>query len=182
MHQADLASKDRGEAFAGHEEAARPGRADLAQDIGRDHRRSDAQLHLAKGQARRLGGNHDIAHRQQAQPAAHRSTIHPRHHRRGEEIDRVEDQRQLSGLPFIALLRRLDRRLHHRQIRTRAERLARTRQNHARKLLIPCQFRKSCLQIVEQLRIERVMHLWPVHRNRSNAPVVAVLNQDRLVC
>src|SRR6266700_265009 len=78
------------EAFAGHEEDTGVGLANLAQDIGRDDGRRDAQLDLAKGEASALGCNDDITDGDESQAATHSGAVDSSKDRTGKVVDAIE--------------------------------------------------------------------------------------------
>jgi len=174
VHEPDPQRGLGGEALAGDEPPPRRTGTDLRQRERRDHRRDDAELHLAERELRVRLGDDDVAAGDEPAAAAERVPLHARDDRRRARVDRVEHRAQSQRVRDVLVVAQLDRGAHPLHVGAGRERGAVTRE-HDRAGVAHVFERAS--QLLDQRRVERVAPLRPRHRDPQDA--VAVLDPNR---
>ncbi len=103
VNEAELAGMSDGNNFRGEEIAARLTRADRALDVGADDRRREADLHLAEAEARRIGGENDIAAGDEPDAAAIGRAMDARDRRLGQSVERAHQFGEQESVALIGL-------------------------------------------------------------------------------
>ena len=150
--------------------------ADALGDEGRDLRRHDADGGLTHGKARTLGADRHVGDAQDAEAAGNGVALDRRddhlrravqHFEEGAELavpDR--DRVLLAGLGLVG-----EALLHILEVRAGAESAARTAQDHDLDVATVAQDAEHRLQLLDQRRVERVLHFRPVERHVETRPL-----------
>ena len=177
VHETDPLRVQRVEAFAGDEQRARRRRADLRQDERRDHGRNDAELDLGEAEDRIVGGDDDVGGGDQTAAAAERGAVHARDHRLRTTVDRDQHRGHRLGVADVLRFREFERRAHPRDVGAAAKGFAGAGEHDRPDARVGTQGLEGIAQRGDQLGVEGVPDVGPVHGDARARPVPLDLHE-----
>ena len=176
LQQADAFGFARVEDFGAEEQATRLARADRGDDVGRDHRRDQAELHFAEGEFRAVHADGDVATGDQADAAAVGRTVHAGEGRFAEEVQGAHQLREAQRILAVGGFAGGGHAAHPVQVGARGKGAAVAAQHDRahRRVLVQGLERRG--QIGDQAVVEGVVHGRPVQADPGDA--TASIDQD----
>src|SRR5258706_410999 len=129
VHEAEALRLRRAQAFARQHVAPRLRLAERARDVRADHRGHQADSHFGQAELGLLGGDDQVARRNEPHAARERGALHARDDRLGTMVHRVQKRSEAPSLAPVARPGHLCSLLLPVQISTRAQVLAPARLN-----------------------------------------------------
>src|SRR5260370_14588859 len=175
MDEADLLGVSCTKAFPGDKERTCVCLTDLADNVGRNNRRSKTEFDFAEAKTGILRGDGNVACSHQSNATTNRSSVYTCYNWAGERIDGVQHIRQTQGILTILFFAEADCFLHHLYISSRAERFALCSEHYSMQLLIASQCCKCAGEILDELSIEGVVYFGTTQCNGCNLVVKTLI-------
>ncbi len=161
------------EALTGDEHGAGEGAPDLADGVGRDDRRDDAEQHLGEPEGRGLGADGDVADGREAGAAAQRVAVDAADERLRQLVQRSVHRVHARGVGDVLVERPVLHRPHPVEVGAGAEHGAGPGEDDDPDRVVGAQGLRGARQLGDERRVEGVADLGAVHGDGGDAAGVA---------